>query len=58
MKKSGLASFTKALSGNNTLSVEYFYTRSKVTQWFGPQSFSFEKITPPADPTYFPTAAK
>ncbi len=54
---SGLATFTKALPANNTVSVQYFYTRSKVTQWFGPQSFSFE-MTPQDDPAYFPTAAQ
>ena len=54
---SGLISFTKLLPGNNTLRLQYFYSRSKVTDWGGPQTFSFT-MTPQADPTYFPTAAE
>jgi len=54
---SGMAAFTKALPGNNTLKIQYFYTRSKITQWTGPQSFSFY-MTSAADPAYFPTAAE
>ena len=53
---SALASFTKALPDNNTLRLQYFYTRSKVTAWSGPM-FYFMQMTPQADPTYFPTAA-
>jgi iron complex outermembrane recepter protein len=53
---SGLASFTKELPANNTLAVQYFYTRSKVTAWSGPMFYFFE-MTPQADPTYFPKSA-
>ncbi len=54
---SGMIAFTKMLPDNNTLRLQYFYTRSKVTDYGGPQTFSFE-MTPQADPTYFPTAAE
>ncbi len=54
---SGLLSFTKALPANNTLTVQYFYTRSEVTIWSGPTFYDFV-MTPQADPTYFPTAAE
>jgi len=52
---SGLMSFTKSLPGNNTLSVQYFYTRSQVTPWAGPQEYAFAMS--PSSP-YFPTAAQ
>jgi iron complex outermembrane receptor protein len=51
---SGLATFTKALPGNNTLSIQYFYTRSEVTQWGGPNEYGFQ--VNPGTP-YYPTAA-
>ena len=54
---SGMASFTKELPANNTLAVQYFYTRSTVTQWGGPMFYLFT-MTPQADPTYFPTASE
>ncbi len=54
---SAMINFTKLLPDNNTLRLQYFYTRSKVTDWGGPQTFSFT-MTPQADPTYFPTAAE
>ena len=54
---SGLAAFTKSLPANNTLSIQYFYTRSKVTSWGGPTFYAFT-MTPQADPAYFPTAAQ
>lgn len=53
---SALTEFTKELPANNTLSIQYFYSRSTVVQWQGPQSYSFN-MTAAADPTYFPTAA-
>ena len=53
---SGLISLTTALSANNTLTLQYFGTYSKVSSWGGPQTYSFD-MTPTADPTYFPTAA-
>jgi iron complex outermembrane receptor protein len=53
---SALMSFTKALPDNNTLRLQYFYARSKVTAWSGPMFYEFQ-MTPQADPTYFPTSA-
>lgn len=53
---SALAAFTKALPGDNTLSLQYFYTRSKSTAWAGPITYGFP-MTPAADPTYYPKAA-
>ena len=53
---SGLASFTKELPANNTLSVQYFYTRSKATGWSGPMFYFFE-MTPQTNPSYFPSAS-
>lgn len=53
---SALMDFTKALPDNNTLHLQYFYARSKVTAYSGPMFYEFE-MTPQADPTYFPTAA-
>jgi iron complex outermembrane receptor protein len=52
---SGLAAFTKELPDNNQLSIQYFYTRSSVTTWTGPQSYSF--TMDPSSP-YYPTAAE
>ncbi|HEY7888694.1 MAG TPA: TonB-dependent receptor [Steroidobacteraceae bacterium] len=37
---SGLASFTKALPANNTLQLQYFYTRSELTAWSGPMFYA------------------
>lgn len=54
---SGMAAFTKSLPGNNSLQIQYFYTRSKVVSWGGPTFYDFQ-MTPAADPTYFPTAAQ
>ncbi|MBV8125229.1 MAG: TonB-dependent receptor plug domain-containing protein, partial [Paucibacter sp.] len=51
---SGMLSFTKALPGDNTLNVQYFYAQSKVTTWGGPQTYSF---TMNPNSPYFPTAA-
>ncbi len=53
---SALVSFTKELPDNNTLRIQYFYSRSKVTAWSGPM-FYFFQMTPQADPTYYPTGA-
>ena len=53
---SGLMTFTKELPANNTLTVQYFYSRSKTTGFSGPMFYAFE-MTPQADPTYFPSAA-
>jgi iron complex outermembrane receptor protein len=52
--ESGLISFTKTLPANNTLSIQYFYARSDLQTWGGPQEYSFEMT--PASP-YYPTAA-
>jgi iron complex outermembrane recepter protein len=53
---SGLLSLTKELPADNSLSVQYFYSRSKATAWSGPTFYSFE-MTPQADPAYYPSAA-
>jgi iron complex outermembrane receptor protein len=52
--ESGLIAFTKTLPGNNTLSVQYFYSRFDLTLWSGPQEYSFSMS--PTSP-YYPTAA-
>ena len=54
--ESGLVSFTKTLPGNNTLSVQYFYSRFDLTLWGGPQSYAFG-MTPQTNPTFYPTGA-
>jgi iron complex outermembrane recepter protein len=51
---SGLADFTKALPGNNTLSVQYFWARSYSDPWSGPIEYG-ENLNPGT--RYFPTAA-
>lgn len=53
---SGLVNLTKALPADNTLSLQYLYTRSKVTDWAGPINYGFN-MTHAADPTYYPTGA-
>ena len=53
---SGMVSLTKALPNDNTLNVQYFYTRSKVRSWAGPQTYSFP-MNSTEDTTYYPTAA-
>ncbi|CAM3735353.1 TonB-dependent receptor plug domain-containing protein [Roseateles saccharophilus] len=53
---SGMVSFTKALPGDHTLNLQYFYASSKVSNWGGPQTYSFT-MTPATNPTYFPTLA-
>jgi iron complex outermembrane recepter protein len=52
---SGLASFSKALPGDNTISLQYFYTRTDTVQWIGPSEYTFNMS--PTSP-YFPTAAE
>lgn len=52
--ESGLISFTKTIPGNNTLSVQYFYSRFDITTWGGPQEYAFSMD--PSSP-YYPTAA-
>jgi iron complex outermembrane recepter protein len=52
--ESGLISFTKTLPGNNTLSIQYFYSRFDLNLWTGPQEYSFAMS--PTSP-YYPTAA-
>lgn len=53
---SALIAFTKELPKNNVLSIQYFYTRSRIAPWLGPMFYYFE-MTPQADPNYFPTSA-
>jgi iron complex outermembrane receptor protein len=52
---SGMVSFTKALPANNTLQLQYFYTQSKVSAWFGPMFYFFQMD--PASP-YYPKASQ
>jgi iron complex outermembrane receptor protein len=52
--ESGLVAFTKTLPGNNSLSVQYFYSRFDLTTWGGPQEYAFSQD--PSSP-YYPTAA-
>jgi iron complex outermembrane receptor protein len=51
---SGLASISKALAGDNTLSLQYFWVRSENTTYGGPNEYFFTMN--PGEP-YFPTAA-
>ena len=53
---SGLFSASKALPGNNVLSVQYYVAKSKITAWGGPMFYEYA-MSPTEDPTYFPTAA-
>lgn len=54
--ESGLVAFTKTLPANNTLTIQYFYARSDLQLWSGPQEYSFT-MTPATNPAYYPTAA-
>jgi iron complex outermembrane receptor protein len=51
---SGLASISKALAGDNTLSLQYFWVRSENSSYGGPNEYFFRMN--PGSP-YFPTAA-
>ena len=51
---SGLASFTKALAGNNTLSIQYYWGRSDVTAWGGPMEYTGYVTT---SSPYYPSAS-
>ncbi|GAC1456853.1 MAG: TonB-dependent receptor [Steroidobacteraceae bacterium] len=52
---SGMVSFTKALPANNSLQLQYFYTRSELTAWSGPMFYALA-----IDPTnpFIPNAAR
>jgi iron complex outermembrane receptor protein len=52
---SGMVSFTKALSANNQVQIQYFWTQSALTGYAGPNFYDF-----PMDPAspYFPTASQ
>jgi iron complex outermembrane recepter protein len=52
--ESGLVSIAKTLPGNNTLSIQYFYSRFDLQTWGGPQEYSFNMD--PSSP-FYPTAA-
>jgi len=54
---SGLLAFTKSLPANNTLAVQYFYSRSTVKIWSGPTFYDFP-MDPKVDTTYFPQASQ
>ncbi len=49
-----MMSLTKALPANNTLQLQYFYSRSQVSAWSGPMFYFFQMD--PASP-YYPTAS-
>jgi iron complex outermembrane receptor protein len=53
-KESFLVAFTKTLPADNTVGIQYFYARSQVTSWTGPQEYG--AYLNPGSP-YFPTAA-
>jgi iron complex outermembrane receptor protein len=55
IKESGLAELTKTLPGNNQLEIQYFYARSDLDTWAGPESYS--ALVTPASP-YYPTVAE
>ena len=46
-----MVSFTKALPANNTVQLQYFYTRSELTAFAGPMFYFFQMD--PKSP-YFP----
>jgi iron complex outermembrane receptor protein len=50
---SAMAQLTKELPANNSLRLQYFYTRSEDEGYSGPMEYAFE-MTPQADPNYFP----
>jgi iron complex outermembrane receptor protein len=51
--ESGLIEFTKTIPGNNTLSIQYFYSRFDLQTWGGPQEYFFNL---PQTSPYYPTA--
>jgi iron complex outermembrane receptor protein len=51
---SGLATFTKALAGNNTLALQYYWARSESSTFGGPNEY-FTTVNPGTP--YYPTAA-
>ncbi|MGH8254870.1 MAG: TonB-dependent receptor plug domain-containing protein [Steroidobacteraceae bacterium] len=54
---SGMASLTKTLGENNQVRLQYFYTRSKVTDWGGAMFYAYA-MTPQNNPLYYPTASE
>ena len=56
-EESAMASFTKALPDNNQIRLQYFYTRSKLTDWGGAMFYAFQ-MTQADDPAYFPAASQ
>ncbi|HEY1890190.1 MAG TPA: TonB-dependent receptor [Steroidobacteraceae bacterium] len=56
-EESAMASFTKALPANNQIRLQYFYTRSKLTDWGGAMFYGFT-MTPQDNPAYFPKASQ
>jgi iron complex outermembrane receptor protein len=48
---------SKTLPANNSLRLQYFYTRSEDEGYSGPMEYGFT-MTPQADPTYFPKASE
>jgi iron complex outermembrane receptor protein len=53
---SGLLSLSKTLPANNTLSLQYFYTLSKVTPWSGPEEYAGLTMNPSSP--FYPTAGE
>ncbi|MBV9343665.1 MAG: TonB-dependent receptor, partial [Gammaproteobacteria bacterium] len=54
-ESSGLVSFTKALSPNNNVQLQYFYTRSELTAWSGPMFYAL--AVSPTNP-YIPAPSR
>jgi iron complex outermembrane receptor protein len=52
---SGMVSFTKALPANNSLQLQYFYTRSESTSWSGPMFYAL--AISPTNP-FIPNASR
>ncbi|HUA27194.1 MAG TPA: TonB-dependent receptor [Steroidobacteraceae bacterium] len=54
---SAMLQVSKTLPANNSLRLQYFYTRSQDEGYSGPMEYGFE-MTPQADPAYFPKASE
>jgi iron complex outermembrane recepter protein len=54
---SAMVQLTKQLPANNSLRLQYFYTRSEDDGYSGPEEYGFT-MTPQADPAYFPKASE
>jgi iron complex outermembrane receptor protein len=54
---SAMLQVSKTLPANNSLRLQYFYTRSEDEGYSGPMEYGFT-MTPQADPNYFPKASE